>query len=121
MPGGSWPVAPAVLEHLPGLTNGTEYDVQARHADSFGNGPWSDTMSATPADPGQDLANAKEISLETTTSGELDPMGGNYFWGRIDATAMGDGVSHSSDWDYFKLVITDVQARSHGIPDLHPG
>ena len=99
-----------LLHGITGVTNGTEYDVQARAVDSFGNGPWSATITATPADPGQDLENARDISLETTSSGELDPMGGNYFWGRIDASATGQGVIHSSDWDYFKLVITDTQA-----------
>ena len=99
-----------LLYGITGLTNGTEYDVQVRAVEFTVAGPWSDTTTGTPADPGQNLNNARDISLETTSSGELDPMGGNYFWGRIDATAMGDGVIHSSDWDYFKMVITDEQA-----------
>lgn len=99
-----------LLHGITGVTNGTAYDVQVRHVDSFGNGPWSDTATGTPSDPGQNLANARDISLETTSSGELDIKGSYYFWGRIDQTAIGDGVIHSSDWDYFKMVITEEQA-----------
>ena len=99
-----------LLDGITGLDNDTEYDVQVRAVDSFGDGPWSDTTTGAPADSGQDLANAREISLETLPSGELDPMGSNYFWGRIDDGATSDGFSYSSDWDYFKVVITDEQA-----------
>ncbi len=99
-----------LLYGLTGLTNDTEYDVQVRAVEFATAGPWSNTMSATPADYGQKLNDAREITLATTSSGEIDPVGSNYFWGKITDGAVGDGVIHSSDWDYFKMVITDDHA-----------
>ncbi len=81
-----------------GPDSDTEYDVQVRAVELDIEGPWS----ATPAEPGQSRDNARAITLASTSSGELDPMGGNHFWGRIDAQAVSDGLIHSSNWDYFK-------------------
>ena len=99
-----------LLHGITGLTLDTEYDVQVRAVEFAVAGSWSDTTTGTPADSGQDLANAREITLATTSSGELDPMGDNYFWGKITDGATFGGYHHSSDWDYFKIVITDEQA-----------
>ena len=99
-----------LLDGITGLDNDTEYDVQVRAMELGIEGPWSATMSATPVDPGQDRDHARAITLATTSSGELDPMGSNYFWGRIDDGVIFDGYSYSSDWDYFEMVITDEQA-----------
>ena len=94
------------LYGVTGLTNDTEYDVQVRHVDSFGDGPWSDTMSATPKDFADftDFENSKddatELTLETESLGRLDPLGSNRFWGKIEAV---------DDEDFLKLVITETQ------------
>ncbi len=37
------------------LTNGTEYEVQVRATNAKGDGAWSDTASATPADTAPDF------------------------------------------------------------------
>lgn len=86
-----------LLDGITGLDNDTEYDVQVRAMELGIEGPWSATMSATPVDPGQDRDHARAITLATTSSGELDPMGSNYFWGRIDDGVIFDGYSYSSD------------------------
>ena len=99
-----------LLDGITGLTLLTEYDVQVRAVEFTVAGPWSDTMSATPVDPGYNFTYAKDLSLATTSSGELDPMGDNYFWGRIDEEAFFQDRVSSADWDYFKMVITDEQA-----------
>ena len=99
-----------LLHGITGLTLDTEYDVQVRAVEFAVAGSWSDTATGTPADPSPNLANAREITLATTSSGELDPMGDNYFWGKITDGAISDGYHHSSDWDVFKIVITDEQA-----------
>ena len=98
-----------LLYGITGLTNNTEYDAQVRAVEFATAGPWSDTMSATPADYRSNLNYAREITLATTSSGELDPMGSNYFWGRIDEQEIYNGFSSSSDWDTVKMVITDEQ------------
>ncbi len=99
-----------LLDGITGLDNDTEYDVRVRAVELDIEGPWSATMSATPVDPGHNRDHARAITLATTSSGELDPMGSNYFWGRIDDGVIFDGYSHSADWDYFEMVITDEQA-----------
>lgn len=63
------------------LTNDTEYDVQVRAVEFAAAGPWSDTMSAAPADYRSHLNYAREITLATASSGQLDPMDSNYSWG----------------------------------------
>ena len=89
---------------ITGLTNGVGHDVQVRAVDSYGDGPWSDTMSATPADFGDftnfadSSANATVLTLETASSGQLAPLGSNRFWGKID----------SGDEDFFKLDLTST-------------
>ena len=109
--GGSWTVEEDVwtggrLEFgITELINGTEYDVQVRAVDSFGDGPWSGTMSAMPADFADftnfadSKAGATVLTLETAPSGQLAPLGSNRFWGKID----------SGDEDFFKLELTSTQ------------
>ena len=87
---------------ITGLTNGVAYDVQVRAVDSFGDGPWSETMSATPGDFGDSDADATELTLETTSSGTLEALGSLRYWGKIA----------SGDEDWFKLEITNAQART---------
>ena len=85
---------------ITGLTNGTEYDVQARAVDSFGDGEWSETTKATPADFGDSTTAATVLTLETTSSGALHPLGSNRYWGKIES---------SSDADYFRIDLTETQ------------
>ena len=85
---------------ITGLTNGVAYDVQVRAVDSYGDGAWSATASATPADFADALADAGELTLQTESSGKLHPLGSLRYWGKIDP---------SSDEDHFKLVLTDTQ------------
>ena len=85
---------------ITGLINGVAYDVQVRAVDSYGDGAWSDMVSATPADFGNDTDNATELTLQTESSGKLHPRGSLRYWGKIDS---------SRDEDYFKLVLTDTQ------------
>ncbi|MCY4417550.1 MAG: cadherin domain-containing protein [Chloroflexi bacterium] len=99
-----------LLDGITGLTLDTEYDVQVRAVEFAVAGPWSDTDTGTPSDSGQNVTDAREITLATTSSGELDPMGDNYFWGKITDGAVSEGYIHSADWDVFKIVITDEQA-----------
>ena len=83
-----------------GLTNGTEYDVQVRAVDFFGDGEWSETTKATPADFGDSTTAATVLTLETTSSGALHPLGSNRYWGKIES---------SSDADYFRIDLTETQ------------
>ena len=86
------------------LTNGTEYDVQVRAMDSFGDGPWSDTVSGTPADFANSQTGATDaLALQTDSEGKLVPLGSLRYWGNI---------ASSGDEDWFKLEITDTQAPS---------
>ena len=85
---------------ITGLTNGTEYDVQVRAVDSFGDGEWSETTKATPADFGDSTTAATVLTLETTSSGALHPLGSNQYWGKIES---------SSDADYFRIDLTETQ------------
>ena len=71
---------------ITGLTNGTEYDVQARAVDEDDvDGAWSATTSATPADHGNTRAAATSVAA------------GARVWGVIDPT---------DDEDYFKLSVS---------------
>ena len=83
------------------LDNGAAYDVQVRHVDRFGDGPWSETMSATPADFGNSETDAADVALQTGSSGRLVPLGSLRYWGKIDS---------ETDADWFKLEITSAQA-----------
>ena len=85
---------------ITGLINGTEYDVQVRAVDSFGDGEWSETTKATPADFGDSTTAATVLTLETTSSGALHPLGSNRYWGKIES---------SSDADYFRIDLTETQ------------
>ena len=109
--GGSWTVEEDAwtggrLEFgITELINDTGYDVQVRAVDSFGDGPWSGTMSAMPADFADftnfadSKAGATVLTLETAPSGQLAALGSNRFWGKID----------SGDEDFFKLELTSTQ------------
>ena len=71
---------------IPGLTNGTEYDVQVRAVDEKdADGMWSATTSATPADHGDTRADATSVTA------------GARVWGTIDPT---------DDEDYFRLSVS---------------
>ena len=78
-----------------GLTNGTEYDVQVRAVNSNGDGTWSDTTSATPADHGNDLATAKSVTAGTRVWGVIDPAG--------DEDYFSFSVSRTSDYWIYAL------------------
>ena len=57
-----------------GLTNGTEYDVQARAVDEDDvDGAWSATTSATPADHGDTRAAATSVTAGARVWGVIDP------------------------------------------------
>ena len=105
--GGNWedvdpPWAGGRLEYgITGLTNDTEYDVQVRAVDSFGDGTWSETMSETPADFGDSDTAATDVTLQTAPSGRLVPLGSLRYWGNIGS---------ETDVDWFKLEITRTQA-----------
>ncbi len=67
------------LEHgITGLTNGVGYDVQVR-AVTTGDGPWSATVSGTPADHGDTLDTATLLA-SSDVFGAIDPAGeADYF------------------------------------------
>ena len=107
--GGSWSMLEDIWKYgtrrqhgITGLTNGTQYDVQVRAVDSYGDGAWSDTLSATPAEVGGSLADATVLTLETE-SGQIHPLGSNYFWGKIES---------AGDEDYFKIELTETHIPS---------
>ena len=80
---------------LPGLTNGTGYDVQLRAA-SDTDGAWSSTSTGTPAEHGDTTAAATNLTLGTPLGGTIDP---------------------GTDEDYFKLVLsraTTILIRTTG-------
>ena len=80
---------------LPGLTNGTGYDVQVRAA-SDTDGAWSSTSTGTPAEHGDTTAAATNLTLGTPLGGAIDP---------------------GTDEDYFKLVLskaTTILVRTTG-------
>ena len=68
---------------LPGLTNGTGYDVQVRAAADT-DGAWSSTSTGTPAEHGDTTAAATNLTLGPPLGGSIDP---------------------GTDEDYFKLVL----------------
>ena len=80
---------------IAGLTNGTEYDVQVRAVNSNGDGTWSDTTSATPADHGNDLATAKSVTAGARVWGVIDPAG--------DEDYFSFSVSRTSDYWIYAL------------------
>ena len=80
---------------ITGLTNGTEYDVQVRAVNSNGDGTWSDTTSATPADHGNDLATAKSVTAGARVWGVIDPAG--------DEDYFSFSVSRTSDYWIYAL------------------
>ena len=88
---------------LTGLTNGTAYDVQVLAVNSAGDGAWSSTVSATPADYGNNLNAATELILNTWSDGSIHPFGSNSFHGNIGS---------ATDEDWFKIELTDVHAAN---------
>ena len=74
---------------LDGLTNGTGYDVQVRAVTSSA-AAWSAIATGTPAEHGDTLADATEVTPGTQVGGSIDP---------------------GTDADYFKVVLT----RSTGL------
>ena len=80
---------------LPGLANGTSYDVQVRTA-SDTDGAWSSTSTGTPAEHGNSTGAATTLTLGTPLGGAIDP---------------------GADEDYFKLVLrnaTTILIRTSG-------
>ncbi len=53
------------------LTNGTSYDFQVRAVAGSTDGAWSTTVTATPADPGDDTSTAADVPLDLGLPGEL--------------------------------------------------
>ena len=72
-----------------GLTNGTEYDVQARAVDEDDvDGAWSATTSATPADHGDTRAAATSVTAGARVWGAIDPADDeDYFSFSVSRTA----------------------------------
>ena len=72
-----------------GLTNGTEYDVQARAVDVDDvDGAWSATTSATPADHGNTRAAATSVTAGARVWGVIDPADDeDYFSFSVSSTA----------------------------------
>ena len=80
---------------LPGLANGTGFDVQLRAA-SDTDGAWSSTSTGTPAEHGNAIGAATTLTLGTPLGGAIDP---------------------GTDEDYFKLVLrsaTTILIRTSG-------
>ena len=75
---------------LPGLANGTGYDVQVRAA-SDTDGAWSSTSTGTPAEHGNSTGAATTLTLGTPLGGAIDP---------------------GTDEDYFKLVLSKCHYHS---------
>ena len=74
---------------ITGLTNGTEYDVQARAVDKDDvDGAWSATTSATPADHGNTRAAATSVTAGARVWGAIDPASDeDYFSFSVSSTA----------------------------------
>ena len=74
---------------ITGLTNGTEYDVQARAVDEDDvDGAWSATTSATPADHGNTRATATSVTADARVWGAIDPADDeDYFSFSVSGTA----------------------------------
>ena len=74
---------------ITGLTNGTEYDVQARAVDKDDvDGAWSATTSATPADHGNTRAAATSVTAGARVWGAIDPADDeDYFSFSVSSTA----------------------------------
>ena len=72
-----------------GLTNGTGYDVQVRAVDvGDGNGAWSATTSANPADHGNTIAAATSVTAGASVWGVIDPADDeDYFRLSVSRTA----------------------------------
>ena len=86
----AWKEGDFSLTHaVTGLTNGTEYDVQARAVDEDGvDGAWSATSSATPADHGDTRSAAKSVTAGARVWGAIDPADdADYFSLRVSSTA----------------------------------
>ena len=88
---------------ITGLTNGREYDVQVRAVNSNGDGTWSDTTSATPADHGNDLATAKSVTAGARVWGVIDPAG--------DEDYFSFSVSRTSDYWIYALGDLDTVGK----------
>ena len=71
---------------LPGLANGTGYDVQVRAAADT-DSAWSSTSTGTPAEHGNSTGAATTLTLGTPLGGAIDP---------------------GTDEDYFKLVLSSA-------------
>ncbi len=74
---------------ITGLTNGTEYDVQARAVDKDDvDGAWSATTSATPADHGDTRTAATSMTAGARVWGAIDPTDDeDYFSFSVSRTA----------------------------------
>ena len=72
-----------------GLTNGTEYDVQARAVDEDDvDGAWSAITGATPEDHGNTLAEATSVTAGASVWGIIDPADDeDYFSFSVSGTA----------------------------------
>ena len=81
-----WSGAGPLLHTVTGVDNAAQYDVQVRAVNSRGDGAWSPTVTATPADHGGSRSGATEITLQTPTLGY---------------------ISSAGDEDYFELSLTE--------------
>ena len=91
-----------LLHILTGLEQDEEYDVQVRAVNANGQGAWSPTVRATPADAPDRESAATTLPLRTASDGGLHPLGNNRYPGNLDS---GD------DLDFYKIVVTTTQAR----------
>ena len=63
----------ALSATLAGLTDSTEYDVQARAVNANGPGAWSATATGTTRDHGDTTSGATRLPLDTSMGGVIDP------------------------------------------------
>ena len=96
-----------LLHVLTGLEQDREYDVQVRAVNACGQGAWSRTVQATPADASHRRSAATTLPLRTASNGRLHPLGNNRFPGNFDS---------GTDVDYYKIVVrTTLAQREHGM------
>ena len=108
---------------LPGLSNGTSYDIQVR-AVAGASGAWSATTAGTPAAHGSTLATATTLPLGTHIGGVIQPGSDADVFKFVLAEATGiiiftrgdlDTVGELLDVDGMQIDSNDDGYASHGI------
>ena len=105
---------------ITGLTNNVGYDVQVRAVTANGNGAWSATATALPADFPDSLAEAALIPLNTPIHGHLTGNGDSD-WFRLNITTAAELVAYTTgDADTVGLLRnSDNSTRVHNDDSDH--